>query len=143
MRFRLPTLLTQFSIRDLLWLFVLAAVAACWYKDRTLQEVRVVQSVSEGNAQKERYLKATKRAEGFADTLMKRLDEQIEINDADRRARNELLPPDAVTELRDGSQFLGSTASSYKSYQDLQDEIKEQRITIRTLKSKLAEPNNQ
>jgi len=34
MRHRLRTLLAQFSVRDLLWLVVLAAVVSSWMRDR-------------------------------------------------------------------------------------------------------------
>jgi len=40
MRSRLRMLLAQFSVRDLLWLVVLAAVVSCWMRDRRQMEIR-------------------------------------------------------------------------------------------------------
>ena len=34
MRFRLPTLLTQFTIRDLLWFMVMVGIEGAWLVDR-------------------------------------------------------------------------------------------------------------
>jgi hypothetical protein len=35
MRYRLRTLLTQFAIRDILWLMIVAALGASWWRDNS------------------------------------------------------------------------------------------------------------
>ena len=41
MQFRIRTLLIQFSIRDILWLMVVAALAASWWRDNKRIEATV------------------------------------------------------------------------------------------------------
>jgi hypothetical protein len=41
MQYRLRTLLTQFSIRDILWLMVISALAASWWRDNKRIEATV------------------------------------------------------------------------------------------------------
>jgi hypothetical protein len=51
----------RFTIRDLLWLMVVAALATCWYRDRMLMAATMEKSAAELTAEREK-LKADMEA---------------------------------------------------------------------------------
>jgi hypothetical protein len=63
MQYRLRTLLTQFSIRDLCWLFLLAAVISYAYKERLAMNSKIAAQKTQQQTQLEQETKQRKNAE--------------------------------------------------------------------------------
>ena len=121
----------QCSLRDLLWLIVLAAAMACWYRYRISLDQRVAAKVAESEAAKALYQKKTKDVERFHEFARKF---------ASGEERSSFRPNDKDEY---GRTFLGSTTSSTKTRQDLEDENKEFRLKVRELEKEIAELKSQ
>ena len=134
----------QCSLRDLLWLFVLAAIVTCWHKDRISQEQRVVARIAETDAERSRYQKAIdqiqklqEQTQAIAANIEGNRQKQLEkLDDLMQRTRRR-EPPDIY--------FLGPLTTAERTppeVQSLEDENKALRLTVRELESKLAEQEN-
>ncbi|MFT3920991.1 MAG: hypothetical protein QM778_00510 [Myxococcales bacterium] len=59
MQYRLRTLLTQFSLRDLFWLVLMASVLSYGYRDRRAMEARIAEMKTQTENESAKLMKAT------------------------------------------------------------------------------------